>query len=229
MTQVCVNTAAITATNADLSTNYVAIVDVDTYIADYIAAQDTGGVTGQAAKMVPNTVVEYYGGLTFFDATGAGTGEWANVYLCNGNNGTPDKRGRVAVGTTSGMGGGTFSSVVDPAITGNPTYVLYSTGGSNTITLTTAQVPAHTHSGTTTTDGDHTHTYTQYTLDQEVAETGNGVRALNKSNTQSGSFTTSSSGGHEHTFTTASSGGGGSHPNVQPVLACHYIMYIPAP
>lgn len=227
MTQVCANATAIIATNNDLVTNYVAIADVDTYIADYIAAEQGGGLTGQQTKMVPNTVVEYYGSLTFFDTTGAGTGDWINVYLCNGNNGTPDKRGRVAVGTTSGMGGGTFSSVVNPAISGNPTYALFSTGGANTITLSSAQLPSHTHTGTTDSNGAHTHTYTQHTVDQEVATTGSGVRALNKNYLQDGAYITASSGAHTHTFTTSATGSGSSHSNVQPVLACYYIMYIP--
>ena len=48
--------------------------------------------------MVPYTVVEYYGPLTYFDNTGAGQGDWDRIFLCNGLNGTPDKRGRVAVG-----------------------------------------------------------------------------------------------------------------------------------
>ena len=220
MDQACTNATAITATNNDLTTNYVAIADVDTYIADYIAAQ-AGGGAGEASKMVPNTVVEYYGSLTFFDATGAGTGDWVNIYLCNGNNSTPDKRGRVAVGTTSGMGGGTFASSVDPAISGNPTYTLLSTQGSNTVTLTSAQMPAHTHTGTTTTDGTHTHNLEGYI--QSGSNDGSGGEAAGNF----GTIATTSAGSHNHTFTTSSAGGGDSHANVQPVIACHYIMYIP--
>lgn len=40
----------------------------------------------------------------------------------------------------------------------------------------------------------HSHTYTQYQLDQEVSANGNGVRSLNKNDTQVGDFSTSSSG-----------------------------------
>lgn len=242
MTQVCANTTAITATNLDLSTNYVAIADVDTYIADYIATQASGGLTGQQAKMVPYTVVEYYGSLTYFDATGAGTGDWVNIYLCNGNNGTPDKRGRVAVGTTSGMGGGTFDSVVDPAISGNPTYTLRSTGGANTVTLTATQIPSHTHTGTTSVVTDHTHKMVSLvsTSRQEPPGTtqalltsystgGNLGYTLTGTNSDATNGQTSAAGGHSHTFTTGATGSGQSHSNVQPVIACHYIMYIPAP
>lgn len=228
ITKACENTAAIAATNLNLSTNYVAIEDINTYIENYVAENITGGATGQASKMVPYTVVEYYGSLTFFDITGAGTGDWVNIYLCNGNNGTPDKRGRVAVGATSDVGGPAFATAVDPSLTGNPTYALLSTEGSNTVTLNETQLPAHTHTGNTSSGGSHVHTYTQYELDQEVASTGNGVRGLDNSNNQVGSFSTSSGGTHSHSFTTDSVGGGEAHANIQPVIACYYIMYIPA-
>lgn len=226
MNQACTNATAITATNLDLSTNYVAIADIDTYIENYITNQAGGGI-GEASKMVPNTVIEYYGSLTFFDATGAGTGDWINVYLCNGNNGTPDKRGRVTVGTTSGMGGGTYSSIVDPAISGNPTYSLLSTGGTNTIVLSETQMPAHTHVATTSPDGAHTHTFpgTLYTKD---GASGDDNTFSNKDNTGKTDVTaTEISSDHTHVMTVDSTGGGNSHANVQPSIACHYIMYIP--
>ena len=58
----------------------------------------------------------------------------------------------------------------------------------------------------------HSHTYTQYQLDQEVSANGNGVRSLNKNNTQVGDFSTSSSG---------ISGVG---KNMQPYIIDLYIM-----
>lgn len=226
MDQVCTNVTAITATNLDLTTNYVAIADVNTYIADYIDGLGGGGI-GEATKMVPFTVVEYYGSLTFFDATGAGTGDWVNIYLCNGNNGTPDKRGRSSVGTTSGMGGGAFSSVVDPAISGNPTYNLLSTGGANIITLSELQLPAHTHTASSATNGDHAHGFpgTLYTKD---GASGDNQTFTNQDNTGKVDVTTTlSAGDHSHIITIDSTGGGESHANTHPVIACHYIMYIP--
>jgi microcystin-dependent protein len=230
MDQVCVNSTAITATNLDLSTNYVAIADIDTYMSDSIAAYVAGEatpVTGHAAKMVPYSVIEYYGSLTYFDATGAGTGDWVNIYLCNGNNNTPDKRGRSAIGTTSGMGGGSFSSVVDPSIEGNPVYALSSTGGSNTVTLVESQMPAHSHVATNATSGAHIHTFpaTLYTKD---GASGDDNTFTNEDNTGKVDVTqTNTEGDHTHIITVSNSGSGGSHPNVHPVIACHYIMYIP--
>lgn len=63
--------------------------------------------------------------------------------LCNGSNGTPDLRDRFVVGAGS-------------------TYAVGATGGANTVTLTTNNLPSHTHSisGSGTTSGqsaDHSH------------------------------------------------------------------------
>jgi microcystin-dependent protein len=231
----CTVTTDLDALEANVSTNYITIgAALDAYISNFITGESEASVLGLKDRMIPYAVVEYYGPTSVFDASGAGidkTGEggqdWTQIYLCNGDNGTPDKRGRVGVGATSGMGGGAFPTSTDPIISGNPTYNLYSTTGANTVTLTSSQMPSHTHTGTADTAGAHTHTYTQYTLDQEVATTGSGVRALNKNNTQSGTFTTSSAGDHSHTITINAAGSGQSHNNIQPVLACYYIMYIP--
>ena len=59
---------------------------------------------------------------------------------------------------------------------------------------------------------EHSHNYTQYTLDQEVSSNGNGVRSLKKNDSQSGSFTTSTTGVS------------GTNKNMQPYLATVYIM-----
>jgi hypothetical protein len=58
----------------------------------------------------------------------------------------------------------------------------------------------------------HSHTYTQYTLDQEVATTGNGVITLNKNKTQTGSFITSTEGES------------GLNKNMHPYIVLVYIM-----
>lgn len=71
---------------------------------------------------------------------------WA---LCNGSNGTPDLRDRFVVGAGSA-------------------YAVGSTGGANSVTLTTNNLPSHTHSisGSGTTSGQsvgHTHTFSATT------------------------------------------------------------------
>ena len=216
----CVVSGNLDALTTNVDTNYVKIADIDDYISNYIS-NNIGGSTDERSKMIPYTVVEYYGPLNVFDAGGAGLNTWEQIYLCNGDNGTPDKRGRVAIGTTSGMAGGAFPIATDPNITGNPVYTLNSVGGANTITLSLTQTPAHTHTGTTDSDGSHSHTYAGYV--ELGSEDGDGGWPVgNFSNLE-----TELSGVHTHAFTTGGAGGGESHSNIQPVLACYYIMYIP--
>lgn len=219
LTKVCLLNSDLILLAADLSTNYVPISEINAYIAAYIAS--IGSSTLMSNRLIPYSAVEYYGPLTYFDITGKGTGDWDKVYLCNGLNGTPDKRGRVGVGTTTGMGGGTFSLAVDPAILGNPSYTLGTLYGANNVILTLLQTPSHTHSGVTDSTGAHTHTLTGYIQSGSNDGAGGEVAGY------FGSVTTASSGTHSHNLVIDSTGGGQSHPNIQPVLACHYIIYIP--
>lgn len=180
--------------------------------------------------MVPYTVVEYYGTLANFDAAGIGiTGlGWQYIYLCNGANGTPDKRGRTPVGVTTVTGGGAFNPNVDPAFPGNINYILNQIYGTNTITLTANQIPAHTHNATSTsvvTDPGHFHSAGQI---NNGGLTGSGTIGLSKITPQNNQTTTSTTGITVATTTVIGSTGTGlSHSNIQPVLACNYIMYIP--
>ena len=193
-------------------------------------------------KMVPFTVVEYYGSLVNFDSTGAGQGDWEQIYLCNGKNGTPDKRGVVGVGVTDGtMKGDPMPSLTNPTTAGNPTYTLRGTQGSNIVTLTTAQMPSHNHAGSSasSTTSDHFH----------FISSPGGSAALTNSNFVSQGFSTGGNLGYSlvgtntpatigktsnasatttTTVTLAAQGGGEAHNNVQPGLGCYYIMYIPA-
>ena len=67
--------------------------------------------------------------------------------LCDGNNSTPDLRGRFVVGHHPSNG----------------SYDVNDTGGAETVTLTTAQLPAHSHTGNSHTHsanfGNHTHSF----------------------------------------------------------------------
>ena len=99
--------------------------------------------------MVPYTVVEYYGSLSYFNSTGIGNAllGWDKIYLCNGLNGTPDKRGRVPVGAIQLVPGNTPDPAVNPASDPlfNYNYAVGNTYGANSITLSGTQIPAHTH------------------------------------------------------------------------------------
>ena len=104
--------------------------------------------------------------------------------LCNGSNGTPDLRGKFVVGYHDGNGD----------------YDVGDTGGAETVTLTTAQIPSHKH--TTNIDGGH-------------VIPGNG----------GSSFPYGGAGTYASTvFSMNNTGGGGAHENRPPFYALCYIM-----
>jgi len=222
----------------DVDTNYVKLVDLNSLINAYLASISSS--TLYANRMIPYTVVEFYGDPTGkFDVSGAGIGDWQFIYLCNGNNGTPDKRGRIPVGATVGMGGGPMNSAVDPAVSGNPAYALLGTNGSNTITLSPTQIPAHSHSATNTvTVSDHTHFTvllgSQVGLTSTTPIDQGANYGGNTSYDLSGAVGTANIGLTSPNKSTivvdtviGSTGGGLAHTNYQPGLGCYYIMFIP--
>jgi microcystin-dependent protein len=212
----------------DVETNYVKLADLNALIQAYL--DSIGTSTKYYNKMIPYVAVEYYGSLTGnFDGTGAGIGDWEKIYLCNGLNGTPDKRGRVPVGVTTGMGGGVMNPAVDPAVPTNPNYTLLGTAGSNTVTLTTNQIPSHSHSATSSvTDPGHTHTLAYAPGKSDPDEAGAVPDYMDQAGTKSSSATSNAaSTGISVAVSIGSTGGGLGHNNYQPGLGCYYIMYIP--
>jgi len=202
---------------------YVKISDINTYIQNYLDTQPTENLISN--RMVPNAVVAYTGSLTNFDITGAGLGNWDRIFLCNGQNGTPDLRGRVLVGANSGMGGGPLDAAVNPAILGNPTYALGSTHGTNSVVLTQGQIPSHTHTSTVSTEPDHTHDFSNNLIGRG---TGGGDALTNQDNISSNDYTeTDPAGEHTHTVTIGNTGGGLGHQNYQPGRGIYYIVYKP--
>jgi len=250
ITKLCTLEIELDALALDLSTNYVSVEDIDSYIAAYLAGIGTASLISN--KMVPYSVLPYYGPLSNFDGTGAGTGDWINIYLCNGSNSTPDLRGRTLVGVTSGMFGGALDSQVNPSNPANPSYTLSgaippftaSSTGVNEIVLGATQIPSHTHTITSTptiTDDGHRHKFS----DDSTSPT-NALRADNDIlpvNTTPSTATISASGtGSGQIYetsleeagvsvsinsTASYEGGGLGHANVQPSRACYYIIYIP--
>jgi microcystin-dependent protein len=218
ITQLC-------ALGLDVQTNYVRISDINTYIANYLA--QAAPPNNISSKMVPYTAVPYFGDpANNFSNTGAGlVGTiWEKIYLCNGNNGTPDLRGRVVVGVTTGMNGTVpMSPAVDPS-NNNPNYSISSTAGSNNVILLENQMPTHTHSAVAVvTPNPHNHT-----LNNSGANaTGTGASAEQKTmKSGSGTFVTGDTT-LDVAVTNANTGGSSPHPNFQPGIGSFYIMYIP--
>jgi microcystin-dependent protein len=219
ITKICAVNQSLTVLALDLTTNYVKKEEIDDYIQAYLGSIGTSTLIN--LKMVPYSVLEYYGPLNNFDVTGKGLGDWDKVYLCNGLNSTPDKRGRVAVGVTTGMGGGPFQSQVNPAIEGNPSYTLNNIAGSNTIVLSVNQMPNHTHIGTIAEAGEHNHSFINYI--QSGSNSGSGGEAAGYFQTTN----TGNAGIHTHNITNSAIGGGSAHSNVQPGIGCYFIQYRP--
>ena len=119
--------------------------------------------------------------------SGASNAIPSGYVLCDGNNSTPDLRNRFVVGAGS-------------------SYSVGNTGGSNSVTLTVSQMPAHTHT-------------TNISFSPDVDYFGNNVSILNN-----GHNGTNSVGGQSTDFTSSSSGGGGSHENRPPYYALCYVM-----
>jgi len=207
----------------DLPNTYVQLSQLDVLIQAYLDSSSAGLISD---KMVPYAVLPYFGPIdTFFDASGAGTGNWNRVFLCNGNNGTPDLRGRALTGVINGVPGPSMSPVVDPgASPANPNYSLYDVAGANQVTLLSTQIPAHTHPNTVSlTDPGHTHTYQ---VQSAAGTTGAGYIGSTSGPT---TYTTGSNttGITVSITNNPNTGGGLPHANIQPVTACYYIQYRP--
>lgn len=239
--KLCLTAADLTALQLNVSTNYVELSDLNTLIQAYLDSIAPSSL--QKNKMVPYVAYEYYGSLAGFDVTGAGSGQFVDVYLCNGNNGTPDKRGRVAVGTTDGSMAGNIpmSSIVNPSTPGNPSYSLAGLAGLNNVTLIVNQIPSHTHTATATSTADpHSHFIANVganigdltannPLDTEFQGGGgnleyrlkstSGVADLGPTSPSTVTVTTS--------VVNSATGGGEAHSNIQPTIGAYYIMHIP--
>jgi microcystin-dependent protein len=229
ITKLCQVQVDLVALALDLDVNYVKIADLDAYIAAYLASS-SGGATKYYNRMIPYAVVEYYGPIGGnFDGNGIGlpTGPWEKIYLCNGQNGTPDKRGVVGVGTTDGsMLGLALPIATNPASSPfNPTYSLGGTGGtSNNTVLTVGQIPSHGHPGSTATDSGHTHTLPNNIL---LRNTGGSTLSFGNDVLVNDNGSVSNSSSANITVTIAPIGGNGAHSNVQVGLGCYYIQYRP--
>lgn len=116
-------------------------------------------------------------------------------------------------GTWKAMDAGRVLVAQGKAATGT-TFTAGATGGEETHTLTTSELPSHSHyfSGTTSESGWHTHTFPL------SGSHGSASHVHDSDNNTSETFTTPGSGNHTHTFsgTTATFGGDASHNNMQP-------------
>ena len=201
-------TGAITATHTELN-------KLDGVTASTTEINKLDGLTATTAQM--NTlatgggVIPSGGIIMWSGAVSAIPTGWV---LCNGSNSTPDLRNRFVVGAGS-------------------TYAVNATGGADSVSLSTANLPAHSHSfsgsGTTSTIGNHTHGNVANPLMNDNGrdgDAGSNSTGLNEADRLGG--TTGAAGSHNHTFsvsgTTGNTGSGSSHENRPPYYALAYIM-----
>ena len=216
--KLAINATAVTSTAAELN-----LLDGGTSVGGSITIADTDGVIvndGGTMKSVPASDLRAYsmpsGAVTPYAGSSAPTG----FLLCDGSAisrttysglftaisttyGTgdgsstfniPDLRGRVVAGQDD-MGGSSANRLTDQTggLNGD---TLGDTGGSETHTLSTAQMPAHTHT---------------VAAQQQV-----GGDSTNRGG--SGQL------GAAATITSSSTGGDGAHNNVQPTIILNYII-----
>ena len=124
-------------------------------------------------------------------------------HLCDGSSGTPDLRNRFIVGAGS-------------------SYSVGNTGGSDSVTLSTSQIPSHTHN-----IGSHRHTFGAYNMSSgRPSSSGSNVGAYGSlefgptsSSGRGGTVTVAAASGN-----TGSAGSGSSHENRPPYYALCFIM-----
>lgn len=226
--QAAINLLCSTKATVDLiPTTYVKQSDLTTLVNSIITGNTGGGatVTQNYLKMVAGVAYEYYGSLSNFDSQGKGisTQGWDKIYLCNGLNGTPDKRGRVAVGAVKNVPGATLGSDVDPMNPSNPNtnYGVGDKFGKSSHTLVVGEIPSHSH---LVNDPGHTHNISTHSNDTGVSNQPNGVYNGTDNDAVPITLTTNTA------FTNISiqsTGSGLPHNNVQPSIAALFIIYLP--
>jgi microcystin-dependent protein len=133
----------------------------------------------------------------------------------------PDLRGRVVAGQDD-MGGSSANRLtgLSGGVNGD---TLAATGGSESHTLTTAQLASHQHTGTTGVESaDHTHQATAAVQSGVTSDVTAGavIGAGNTTVTTGGR-----SAAHTHSFTSDAAGSGSAHNNVQPTIILNYIIF----
>lgn len=155
-----------------------------------------------------------------------------NTLFNNGNGtttfGIGDLRGRV-VAASDVMGGPAAGRLTTTTMTSAG---LGGTGGTQTVTLTTAEMPSHYHSANIGDPG-HTHSLSNVASTVNAASRGSFFTGVGGSATTLYYDTPSLGGNYTGVYITSSNGDGntfsaglgGSHRNVQPTIICNYILY----
>jgi microcystin-dependent protein len=128
----------------------------------------------------------------------------------------PDLRGRVVAGEDDM--GGTAASRLTAAGSGITGTTLGATGGTQTHTMTSAEMPSHTH-----TQNAHSHSLTAPAYGGVISNVAGGFGAYFNRDGVGGSDATNWQA-NSTTPTNQDTGGGGAHQNTQPTIVLNYII-----
>jgi len=147
-----------------------------------------------------------YAGLFTTIGTTYGSGDGSTTFN------VPDLRGRVSAGKDD-MGGTAASRLTSTVLTASNT--LGATGGTQTHTMTSAEMPSHTH-----TQDAHSHAVQR--SNSAATSVGADASALYRAQANTGSPTYFDT--QNATATNQNTGGGGAHLNTQPTIVLNYII-----
>jgi len=180
----------------------------------------TGSLTPYAGSSAPTGWLFCYGQavsrVTYVDlftaiGTTYGSGDGSTTFNL------PDLRGRVIAGKDD-MGGASANRLTDQSggLNGD---ILGDSGGSETHTLTTAQMPTHTHT---------VNSVTVYAASVSGTNSGTSYSGLSYTSVNDFDsitrFGTTGDGVNSHTASLANTGSGAAHNNVQPTFILNYII-----
>lgn len=170
-----------------------------------------------ADLMPPYVPMPYIGPLDNFDSTGKGyeSKGYKNVYIMNGQNGTPDWRGYAPVGAIQGVPG---ANPVDPRVS-SLTLGVNAKTGEVSHALTIAEMPSHTHN---VNDPSHSHTFTLFTENN-----GGGVYGSGYANTHTRGKQTYTTDPASTGISISPTGGSQAHNNMQPSVGVVWIVKLP--
>ena len=147
-----------------------------------------------------------YAGLFATISTTYGSGDGSTTFN------VPDLRGRVTAGKDD-MGGTAASRLTSTVLTASNT--LGATGGTQTHTMTSAEMPSHTH-----TQDAHSHAVQRSNSAATAVAADATLLYRAQANTGSGTYFDTQTA----TATNQNTGGGGAHLNTQPTIVLNYII-----